>query len=120
MINYLMNKFILTEEGARDLIKSIIYSVLLDLCLMLPIGLYIFLLGDFINSFQYQTKITANLIYYLLLIILITAILFLVEWKQYHFMYNTTYIESEKMRINLAEKLRKLPLSFFEKKTFRI
>lgn len=52
MINYLMNKFILTEEGARDLIKSIIYSVLQDLCLMLPIGLYIFLLGDFINSFQ--------------------------------------------------------------------
>lgn len=111
-----MDKFILTEEGARDLIKSIIYSVLLDLCLMLPIGLYIFLLSDFINSFQYQTKITANLLYYLLLIILITAILFVVEWKQYHFMYNTTYTESEKMRINLAEKLRKLPLSFFEKK----
>lgn len=114
VINYLMNKYILTRQGAKDLIKSIIYTVILNICLALPMGLYVLLLDDFIHSFEYSTAVTANLTYYLLAIIIITAILLIVEWKQYHFMYNTTYIESEKMRVNLAEKIRKLPLSFFE------
>lgn len=114
VINYLMNKYILTRQGAKDLIKSIIYTVILNISLALPMGLYVLLLDDFIHSFEYSTAVTANLAYYLLAIIIITAILLIVEWKQYHFMYNTTYIESEKMRVNLAEKIRKLPLSFFE------
>ena len=44
------------------------------------------------------------------------GIIFVFSWKQYHFVYNTTYVESENRRINLGENLRKLPLSFFEKR----
>jgi len=58
--------------------------------------------------------VDVNLGIFIGLILIILGIIFAFSWKQYHFVYNTTYTESEKRRINLGENLRKLPLSFFE------
>ena len=51
---------------------------------------------------------------FIVLILVVLGIIFAFAWKQYHFVFNTTYTESENRRINLGENLRKLPLSFFE------
>ena len=40
------------------------------------------------------------------------ALLFLSNWQQYNYTYNVFYEESGRQRIDLAERLRKLPLAF--------
>ena len=55
-----------------------------------------------------------NLGMFIVLILIVLGIIFAFAWKQYHFVFNTTYKESENRRINLGENLRKLPLFFFE------
>ena len=41
------------------------------------------------------------------------ALLFLSNWQQYNYTYNVFYEKSGRQRIELAERLRKLPLAFF-------
>ncbi len=41
------------------------------------------------------------------------VVLFVCEWFQYYYQYGVIYKESGRQRIALAERLRKLPLSFF-------
>ncbi len=45
------------------------------------------------------------------------ALILITTWFQYNNTFFTTYEESGKRRLSLAERLRKLPLSFFGKKT---
>ena len=44
------------------------------------------------------------------------ALILITTWFQYNNTFFTTYEESGKRRLSLAERLRKLPLSFFGKK----
>lgn len=44
------------------------------------------------------------------------ALILLTTWFQYNGTFFTTYLESGKRRLTLAERLRKLPLSFFGKR----
>ncbi len=44
------------------------------------------------------------------------ALIFLTTWFQYNGTFFTTYKESGVRRLTLAERLRKLPLSFFGKR----
>ena len=48
--------------------------------------------------------------------ILCFALILLTTWFQYNGTFFTTYLESGKRRLTLAERLRKLPLSFFGKR----
>ena len=44
------------------------------------------------------------------------VLIFVPNYWQYNATFFATYVESGKRRVSLAEKLRKLPLSFFGKK----
>ena len=48
------------------------------------------------------------------------AFIFIATWFQYNATYLATYVESGVRRISLAEQIRKIPLSFFGKKTLLI
>ena len=50
---------------------------------------------------------------YLAAIVVILLLMLLTQWLEYHFTYNVVYGESARKRIELAEVLRRLPLSFF-------
>ena len=104
---YFIKRFGLTKEGSDNLVKGILYTALLNIALMFPVGLYALLItgGEIVDP---------NLGMFILLILVVLGIIFAFAWKQYHFVFNTTYAESENRRINLGENLRKLPLSFFE------
>lgn len=110
---YLSKKFALTEHGSKNLMSGIGYTILLNLSLMFPVGLFILFLSKYFPD-PNIIKIDLDFIPFLIVIIVVLAIIFILKRKQYHFLFNTTYEESEHMRINLAEKLRKLPMSFFE------
>lgn len=111
---YFTKRFGLTKEGSDNLVKGIAYTALQNLSFMFPIGLYSLLLYMWLSPLTGGEIIDPNLGIFIVLILIVLGIIFAFSWKQYHFVYNTTYGESEKRRINLGENLRKLPLSFFE------
>lgn len=111
---YFTERFGLTKDGSDNLVKGIIYTALLDIALMLPVGLYSLLIYMWVEPLTGGEIIEPNLGMFIVLILIVLGILFAFAWKQYHFVFNTTYTESENRRINLGENLRKLPLSFFE------
>ena len=111
---YFIKRFGLTKEGSDNLVKGILYTALLNIALMFPVGLYALLINYWVEPLTGGEIIDPNLGMFILLIFVVLGIIFALAWKQYHFVFNTTYAESENRRINLGENLRKLPLSFFE------
>jgi ATP-binding cassette subfamily B protein len=110
IIEILRHKYALTRQGAKDLIKSSLASAAMDIVLMLPVGLLFFLVKDLLegnelNTWGYVWKMVACLL-------AVAAM----EYVKYNYQFVTVYLESGRRRISLAEKLRRLPLSFFGKK----
>ncbi len=110
IIETLRHKYALSRQGAKDLVKSSLASAAMDIVLMLPVGLMFFLVKDLmegtpLNTWGYVWKIGACLL-------AVAAM----EYIKYNYQFVTVYLESGRRRISLAEKLRRLPLSFFSKK----
>lgn len=116
MIDSIAEKYALTHEGAKNLLKGILYTTLLNISFMFPIGLYVLLLSQFMSPLLDKGYVQPNLVLYLVGIIICSVIIFIFAWKQYYFVFNTMYDSSIERRVSLAENIRKLPLSFFEKK----
>lgn len=112
MINKIMKRFALSREGAKGLIWAIAACTVADIALMFPVGLLYFLVSDFIDG---KVPESHYALYGIGIAGAILLIFFSEFWK-YNATYFSTYRESGKCRIRLAEKLRKLPLSFFGKK----
>lgn len=113
---YFTERFGLTRKGSDNLVKGIVYTALQNISFMFPVGLYALLLYIWIGPLMGGEIVDANLGMFIVAILIILGIIFIFSWKQYHFVFNTTYVESENRRINLGENLRKLQLSFFEKR----
>ncbi len=111
MINKLQKKFALSERGAKDLIIGCIACTLQNLSFMLPVGLLYMLITDLMGE-----GIAHKGFLYAAGVILCLLLIFFITWFQYNATYFATYTESGVRRITLAEKLRKIPLSFFGKK----
>lgn len=117
MIKYLQHRFALTEDGAKDLIKGVIFTTLLNLALMLPmIYFFIFIDQYFPLEHQHEFTTTWGFFEFTALGLFFCLIIYTVAIFQYDSVYTAVYDESSNRRIHLAEKLRKLPLSFFGKK----
>ena len=112
MINYIMQKYALSRQGAKDLIVATISCVVHNLMLMLPVSLLYFLVSDLYEGGVSQSHLW---IYIVGMVAGVLLILFSYRWV-YGATYYATYKESSVRRISLAEKLRKLPLSYFGKK----
>lgn len=112
MINRIMKRFALSREGAKGLVWAIAACTVADIVLMFPVGLLYFLVSDFIDG---KVPESHYALYGIGIAGAILLIFFSEFWK-YNATYFSTYRESGKCRIRLAEKLRKLPLSFFGKK----
>lgn len=112
MIKMLQHKFALSEKGARDMIGAFFACTFSYLVLMFPVGLLYYLVSDLINGKTENLKITL----YVIGISICLGLIFASTYIQYNATFLSTYKESGVRRIALAEKLRKLPLSFFGKK----
>jgi len=116
MRSFFQKKFALSERGSKDFIKGSLYSALVNLSLMIPVGLSIMLLDELLRPLLGTSYSSPDLINYVLLVLATFAILYLCHYLQYSSVFLSTYTESATRRINLAEKLRQLPLSFFGKR----
>ncbi len=112
MIEKLQKKYALSQQGAKDLIKGCIACAFQNLSFMFPVGLLYYLVGDLMDEGVHGDR----KIFYIVGCLIALALIMLTTWFQYNATYFATYIESGVRRITLAEKLRKLPLSFFGKK----
>lgn len=112
MIGKLMRRYALTRQGAIDFIKCTAITTLQNIMLMVPVALMYYLAADLING-----TVPANHRYtYITGCVIILVVFGVVFFVQYNSSFFSTYRESEHRRINIAEKLRTLPLSFFGKK----
>ncbi|WP_289106017.1 ABC transporter ATP-binding protein [uncultured Bilophila sp.] len=112
MLNFIMKKYALSRQGAKDLIIATISCVVHNLTLMLPVSLLYLLVSDLYAGGVPQGHLW---IYIVGMVAAVLFILFSYRWV-YGATYYATYKESSVRRISLAEKLRKLPLSFFGKR----
>ena len=113
-MKYLQKKYALSEQGAKDLFKGILYSVLAYISLMLPVALLAVVLNALLAPLLGNDESSANALLYVVIGIVVLAIIFIMHYLQYTTTYIGTYKESERRRITLAEKLRTLPLRFFQ------
>ena len=112
MIKAIQRKTASSEKGAKGLVKGIIACAFQNLAFMLPTSLLYFLVADMLDGGVTDGRIR----FYLGGIAVCFALILLTTWFQYNNTYFTTYEESGKRRLGLAERLRKLPLSFFGKR----
>ena len=107
----LMHKCALSEQGAKDMIKAFVSVTVSNLVLMVPIALLYYMVKDYMEG-----NLAGKGIWYVAGILLTFALIAVTTYIQYNATFLATYIESGVRRITLAEKLRKIPLSFFGKK----
>ena len=100
-----------SPEGAKGLVKGVLACAFQNMAFMLPTCLLYFLVKDLLNG-----TTSGNAVFYLLGCIVCFGLILLTTWFQYNGTYFTTYKESGIRRLALAERLRKLPLSFFGKR----
>jgi len=117
MYKYISNRLALSEKGTRDFVRGTLFTTVLNLTLMLPAVFAFLFLDDYLlatldRTFRYRY----GLAYYGIVGLLFLVITWLIARIQYKSTFTTIYEESARRRINLAEKLRKLPLAFFGEK----
>jgi ATP-binding cassette subfamily B protein len=112
MIEKLQHKYALSRQGAKDMIKACVSVTITDMVLMLPAGVLYTLIKDLLNNGLTKGRIP----FYVIASIIIIALIAVTNFIQYNATFLTTYRESGVRRTAIAEKLRKLPLSYFGKK----
>lgn len=112
LVKTIQKKTASSKQGAKGIIKGIIACAFQNMAFMLPTTLLYFLVSDMLGGGVQGGRIT----FYVVGCVICFALIFLTTWFQYNNTYFTTYEESGKRRLSLAERLRKLPLSFFGKR----
>lgn len=99
--------FALSEKGVNNTLVASRWSFLKFLSFVFPPILTFFFLQDVLNGNVRQT------IFYMGILVVIAVVMFLILAKEYKMTYDVTYEESIQLRIDLANKLKELPLSYF-------
>ena len=109
MKKFYKKRFCLTDKGAKDLTKSTISSFLVYCINMVPAFILMMLTDELL------LKNVKSPYLYLGVSIVTLVLMYVLLAKEYDDLYTTTYEESANLRINIAETLSKLPLSYFSK-----
>lgn len=93
------------------MIVATVGCALKNIIVMVPVSLLFLFVNDILKG-----TLAGHTILYVVGIVVCLVLIFLAELLEYNTCYFSTYKESGVRRIALAERLRKLPLSFFGKK----
>lgn len=116
MSRYLQKKFALSEQGGKNLTKAIFSCALTNIGLMVPMGLLLIFMEWLFAPMVNLAVPGMGLGGYIGFSVILLAALYVFEYIQYNTTFIASYAESASMRIRMAERLRKLPLSFFGKR----
>ena len=116
MVSYFMKKYAMSEKGALNLKKAIFSHTLVNLTkLFAPMIAFIFLF-QYIGILKSIESYNFTSVHYIALIVVMMIVMFLIARWDYVRLYTNVYNESANSRIELAERLKKLPLSYFGKR----
>ena len=108
----LKHTFALSDKGAKDMVGAFFACILHNLSLMIPVVLLYNLISDLLDGSIPEGKSA----FYIAGFVISLGLIMLTCYIQYNATFFATYVESGVRRLSLAEKLRKIPLSFFGKK----
>ena len=116
MYKKLKKTFSLTETGGKQLIVSIIMTTLHYLSIIAPAFLLFVVLSGLLSHYTGKSPDMPNVFYITAIGTILIGLIYFIYKVTYHKSFGMSFEESANVRIALAEKLRKLPLSFFSKK----
>lgn len=101
--------FSLTDKGMKNTLKAARFSFLKFVSFIFPPMLVFMFLQDYLNNTLRPLTV------YMGILVCIVLVMYFIIANEYKLSYDVTYEESVDLRINMANKLRKLPLSYFSK-----
>ena len=108
-------KYALTDKGVQNVKKGTFWTVIVNIVVMGGVSVLYLLMKDLMAILTgNQTEI--NVITILILLVAFVLLSFVTHFQQYTATYGLVYGEVKATRISLAEKLRQLPLGYFNKK----
>lgn len=105
--------FSLSDKGAKDITWGIVCMAVHNVSVLLPTLLLLYVCSGLLSHFWSITPDTPSLFLCWGIALLLLLIIFFVYKATYNKTYLAAYEESANTRVALAEKLRKLPLSYF-------
>ena len=116
MVSYFMKRYAMSEKGAINLKKAILSHTFVNITkLFAPMIAFMFLF-QYIGILKGIESYHFTPIHYIALIVVMMIVMFLIARWDYVRLYTNVYNESANSRIDLAERLKKLPLSYFGKR----
>ncbi len=112
MIEKLQHKYALSRQGALDMMKACASVTITNIAYMTSAGVLYMLIRDLLSDNLSRDRIPS----YIMGSVAVLAFIAVTNFLQYNATFLTTYRESGIRRTTIAEKLRKLPLSYFGKK----
>ncbi len=112
MFASLQKKYALSDKGIAGVKRGALWTTVTNLVVMFGMAA-LFLLMDGFMQHLVQGADLPSAVPFLVGLVLFFVVLFTSNWQQYYYTYCVFYEECGNQRIALAERLRKLPLSFF-------
>ena len=107
----------MSEQGAKNLQKSIFSHTILNLTKMFPPTIGFVFLFQYLGSLEgIPAPVELTLVDYIVIILVMLLVMFFVARWDYVRLYDNVYNESANSRIDIANRLKKLPLSYFGKR----
>ena len=116
MTKYLQRLLRLSQSGARHLTQAVISQIIVDVLLLCSAALIYFYFEDTLTATLQGKAPVFRYTLYIIYTIVLLLLSFIFNYIQYNALYLVVYQESEAKRISLAERLRRLPLSYFSHK----
>jgi len=108
-------KFALSDQGVANVKKGTLWTAIVNLVVMGGMGILYLLMMQFMDTLVDGAPLPGILMFSLGVLAFV-VLSFITHLQQYHTTYGLVYEEVKTMRVGLAERLRKLPLSFFGKR----
>jgi len=109
MTNKVKEIFALTDAGAKGMIKASFGTFLMYIAYMLPITVLMFFINEVVEDKA------LSIVIYLVMLGVLSVIMYIFINFSYKTTYNETYKEAANLRIEIADILKELPLSYFSK-----
>ncbi|WP_373804093.1 ABC transporter ATP-binding protein, partial [Bacteroides heparinolyticus] len=110
-------KYAMSDQGAKNLKKSIFSHTILNLTKMFPPIIGFMFLFQYLGGLEgIPAPAELTLANYIVIIAVMLLVMFLVARWDYVRLYDNVYNESANLRIDIANRLKKLPLSYFGKR----
>lgn len=105
-------KYALSDRGMKIVVLGTLWTTLTNLIIMAGTASLLLVMNAFVEHLTAGASLP-KVLPYLAGLLVFALILFGTSWFQYSYSYGAVFSQTGTQRIDLAERLRKLPLSFF-------